>query len=536
MYDENFKDYINLYKNINSEEWVTLFEKNENKNYENDIFTFCALLDKNILEQDDYMKKFDWGFLTDSFGKATFGKRYFGGNGSLYFNDGETYENFEYLIALRSFEKYGEEVEINPKLIWYYNLVKINNKYINPINDDVIIKVSKYKIQVRREYLKDFLCAYDKVCVIVFDHRRFFNTEKNVNKFENISEKNLFITLSVSNDRGFNSKYNSFSSIIGKVIITPFKKPHHPDYKKYAEEDTFESFIIAYDEEEDENIEYTCDEHKLANYFGANPQAPHFLTPIYFDIKILDKYKNDPRNYTISDENIMYLSEWNIPFSINEENKVVVWLGDLGRLPYSEQKYWKVFNQKPRGNIEKNFFDRQVKGIWTDASRIDSKLIPTINRFNSLIYSKFGDVIFLPLSDTDKEIYNTFMIPTNISMPEYQSFLLKLSKIVAESINVKLIKKVMSEKYNSKDGGSVSQLGIFLKYVGIDKEGLICKSIKKAYNSRNKLAGHTASASEYNKVWGRDKDFKFNSIEDAKNLVENIVGSIEYSIMENESK
>lgn len=537
MYDIKFKDYIDLYKNIDSYEWITLFEKNENKNYENDIFTFCALLDKDMLGQENYMDKFDWGFSTDSFGKAVFGKTYSSGNENLYFNDGETYENFEYLIALRSFEKYGIEVEINPKLIWYYNLVKVNNNYINPINDEVIIKASKYKIEVRREYLKDFLCAYDKVCVVVFDHRRFFNSQSSINEeFKNISEKNLFINLSISNNRGFNSQYTSYSCIIGKVIIEPFKKPHHSDYKQYTEKDRFESFIVAYDEDEDEVIEYTCDENELANYFGANPQAPHFLTPIYFDIKILDKYKNDPRNYTISDSNIHYLDEWIIPFSINEENKVVAWLGDLGRLPYNEQKYWKAFNQKPKGNIEKKFFDRQIKGIHTGASRIDSKLVPTINRFNSLIYSKFGDVIFSFLSDTDKEIYKTFMIPTNFSMPEYQSFLLKLSKLVVESINIKLIKKVMGDKYDSTIGGSVLQLGVFLKYTGIDSNGAICKSIKKAYDSRNKLAGHKASASEYNKVWGRDKEFEFNSIEDARSLLGDIIGSIEYSIMENEGK
>lgn len=537
LYDVTFKDYMDLYRNINTCEWITLFEENEKKNYENDIFTFCALLDKDKINENDYMNKFDWGFSTTSFGRAGFGKSYSSDNEQVYFYDGEVDENFEYLIALRYFDKYNKSVEINPKFIWYYDLVNLNNNYVNPINDEIIIKTSECKIEVRREYLKDFLCAFQKVCIIAFDHRRYFNSLENIEeKFENVCENNLFLNLTISDERGFNSEYNSYSCIIGKVIVTPFKKPHHPDYKQYTENEKFESFIVAYDEEENDVIEYTCNEHELSNYFGANLQAPHFLTPIYFDIKVLDKYKNDPRNYTISDSNINYLNEWGIPFSINEESKVVVWLGDLGRLTYEEQKYWKAFNQKPKGCIEKKFFERQIKSVWTDASRIDSKLVPTLNRFNSLIFSKYGDVIFSVLSETDKEIYNTFMIPTNFSMPEYQSFLIKLSKLVAESINVKLIKKVMKDKYDASIGGSVLQLGGFLKYTGIDVNGAICTSIKRAYDSRNKLAGHTASASEYNKVWGRNKDFKFNSIEDSRLLLENIIGSIEYSIMENESK
>lgn len=36
---------------------------------ENDIFTFCALIDRDKVYDDNYMKKYDWEFATDSFGK-----------------------------------------------------------------------------------------------------------------------------------------------------------------------------------------------------------------------------------------------------------------------------------------------------------------------------------------------------------------------------------------------------------------------------------------------------------------------------------
>ena len=43
MYDYKFSDYIELYKNLNGEDWITLYEENTQRNWENDIFTFCAL-------------------------------------------------------------------------------------------------------------------------------------------------------------------------------------------------------------------------------------------------------------------------------------------------------------------------------------------------------------------------------------------------------------------------------------------------------------------------------------------------------------
>ena len=50
MYDILFKDYIDKYKNINHEDWIVLYDKNEVQNQENDIFTFCALIDRDKID------------------------------------------------------------------------------------------------------------------------------------------------------------------------------------------------------------------------------------------------------------------------------------------------------------------------------------------------------------------------------------------------------------------------------------------------------------------------------------------------------
>lgn len=535
MYDYKFNDYIELYKNLNSEDWITLYEENTQRNWENDIFTFCALTDKEYIDNTRYLENFEWEFAPDSFGKAGFGTYGTYENGEikeeLYFFDGVTHDNFEYLIALRTFEKYDKCVEINPKFVWYGNLVKGKEGYYNPISDELVIKVCERKIMVQREYLKDFLCAYQKVCVIACDHRRWFNSSNDVGEQNsNIKGKNVFLAYNISTCSGSSTGYGYCASIIGKTVIMPFKKPHHPDYKYFTEQEQYEDFIVDYDEDEDETVYYTCNGKELANFFGANPEAPHFLTPVYFKIQVLDRYKNDSRNYTITDSTINFLSEWSIPFNVNKENIVSVWLGDLGRIPYKEQQYWKAYNIPPKGGMDQKFIDRQLRNKWTDASRIEAKLVPTLNKLNAIISEKYGDVIFKVLSDADKEIYNTFMLPTNYSMPEYQSFLLKLCKLVSESINTSLIKKSMGENFDENVKGSVLQLGMFLEHIGIDKERKISSSIKKVQDSRNKLAGHSASLKEYNKVWGREKDEKINSIADARNLLENIISSIEYVI------
>lgn len=536
MIDYKFEDYISVYKNLNSAEWVTIYEHPKKKDLENDIFTFCALLENSKLDED-YLDYPEWNFSSDSFGCSGFDRILAQGKEQEIFYSGETYGEYEYLVALRHFEKYESTVEINPKLIWYKNLIKVEDGYRDPISDEIIIKVNSEKIEIQKSYLKDFLSAYKKLCVIVFDHRRYFYSndilispskkEKNEQFCFNIFTSSISYTIDES------KKINYLSRIFGKVIVTPFLKPRHHEFISLTKSEEFEEFIIGHDNE-DEEVLFTCDEGKLANYFGANPHAPYFLTPTYFKITVLDKYKNDPRNYKISDSNLSFLSKWSIPFSINEENTVVVWLGDLGRIPYEEQKYWRSFNITPKGGIEKNFYERQINAKWTEPSRLESKLVPTISEINSVIVKNYGDILFKPLSTADSQIYNTFMLPTNLSIPEYQSFLMKFNKILAESINTKLIEKIMGDNY-SKDLGSINKLGEFLKFIGFDQQGIISASIKKGYDSRNKLAGHSASFKEYNKIWKRTENAEFSSIEDATNLLRDVIGAMEYVLKESKN-
>lgn len=171
-----FEDYITNYENLNINEWTTLYEniKNTSNGIKHDIFAICALVNDNEKFIKKYLRDFRWGFSLDSFGHSYFehvSKNI--GNGKfedeIFFVPGNESEDFEYLVAYRSFNrKYAVQVEINPKLIWYNNLVKIGDNYIDPNNDEVIIKTCENKIEVLTKYLKDYLCAYNKICIITF--------------------------------------------------------------------------------------------------------------------------------------------------------------------------------------------------------------------------------------------------------------------------------------------------------------------------------------------------------------------------------
>ena len=521
--DHLFRDFVELYSAVNKSEWLTVFEENETKNYENDIFTFCAMINATDEEIKEYLSKYDWGFSQDSFGKATFNQ--YGDDEAVYIS-GERKDEFEYLVALRYFDKYPTAYEINPKFIWYGNLRHIGDEYRHPKTEEVMIRAKTHKVEVRTSYLKDFLAANKSRLSIVFDHRRYFKEDglKSKEEYDIYTGSNYYMCYALSKVESFSNlktSYDYCSSVIGKAIVSPYAKPRHEDYKYFYEEDKFETFVIGVDSDTGEEITFEYNASHLANNFGANPDSPHFLTKTFFDIKVLDKYKADPQNYEIQDSEIFYLRDWSIPFCINDEAKVVVWLGDLGRIPYKEQQYWKAFNEVPKGTMEEKFFARQILNTWTDASRPESQTIHLLDIANEYIMKQYEELLFLKLSDADSEIYKSFVLPTNYSIPEYQQFLMKICKLTAESINTKLFKRVMEEHYDGSKG-SIAQLDDFLKYIGIDSEGLVYSAIKKPYDSRNKLAGHRASMKEYNKIWKRSVDCEVNTINDAKSLLEDL--------------
>lgn len=51
-------------------------------------------------------------------------------------------------------------------------------------------------------------------------------------------------------------------------------------------DDHFPDFVIGYDDEGEE-LRHSCNPNALANYFGANPDAPNYLTPVFFRRDVL---------------------------------------------------------------------------------------------------------------------------------------------------------------------------------------------------------------------------------------------------------
>lgn len=521
-----FDKFLKRYQNPSLDEWTILFEqkKTETDEFSDDIFGFCALLNNDDKEIECYLKDFEWGFSPTSFGTSYFEKTSYFENGefkdNIEFVCGDKKDTFTYLIAYRTFnKKYKPQTEINPLLIWFGNLVKMGDDFYDPITDECVIKTTNNSVSVQTKYLRNFLASINKVCVLVYDHRRFGLADEKASRVQKPIVTKYSYTLYTFNKYSFKN-YNSSANIIGKSIIYPFTKCSHSSLE-YYEDKNFVEFIIDIDENTGDDVTFTCDESKLANYFGANPEAPHFLTPVFFNRAVLNKYKTDTKNYEINDGHIAYLDEWILPFTVNDENKVNVWLGDLGRIPYKEQLHWKQDNISPKGDVEQNFVNQQLNNIFVDSILPERWLFTLIRRVNNQAINQYSDCLFNELSQADKSLESAFILPVQNNIDEFKEFLIQFCKIIVESINTKLInskvidKSTLNDK-NEKPLGSVAQLAVFFDQENLTAGNVLCNILKSLYAARSKLSGHTASISSYNKALNREKSIVPNWDNDAK--------------------
>jgi hypothetical protein len=94
-----------------------------------------------------------------------------------------------------------------------------------------------------------------------------------------------------------------------------------------------------------------------------------FLTPVFFNKVALLKFTAWPgyslRMCSKSYGTIWKGDEYSIPFGINRNGHLIMWLGDLDKLPIDEQRYLRSENIPSDHDIGSEFYDGQIECIFT---------------------------------------------------------------------------------------------------------------------------------------------------------------------------
>lgn len=431
---EDFVQFID--KEHGEKNWVSLYKNISVEDESMDGSLYCSLVSKEA--SSAAMNEFGWDLMLGN-GRPSMCISSLKGQKVVTYISGKD-EEFIPLVIYREFDgRKDNYLEISEEFRLFHNLyydVK-NSKFIDfdDVGDEIdVVKMVEDEITVRRSYLHSFLAAKQMNLLLYFELTKHFTKSAN-EKGEVKSSRLSYVKYS---GESYAKGYTGFVRVLGKKLIlcSPMEDCGVWPFEKKK---NYEDFIIGGDI--DAPISFTSNPDLLANYFGANPNAPHYLTAVFFKKEVMLKYYNSSE-YEISDGYLTRRGAWQLRFDNNSSNHISVFLGDLGKnLPHKEQTYWKSYNIVPDGHqISEPNFKRSFLAQFCDSSNPEFIFKPRFEMLQKISVEKLGWPIFQPLKEKDTHFYASIRSLLTNEQAEFDSQVLALAKVTLDSINVKELK------------------------------------------------------------------------------------------------
>ncbi len=262
-------------------------------------------------------------------------------------------------------------------------------------------------------------------------------------------------------------EYNRIAQQFAEEILKPVlaQKFMQLTYEMSQPDEKVVSVSVA--EEEDENvydgqfadfkigvtstgkgIKYTCDPKSLANLFGANPDAPQYLTPVYFRTAVLDKYINEPSRYDVDSGCLRCKVNgsvlWSIPIDNHGADCVCIWLGDLGKIPFAQQLHFASQNIL-KGEVSETFFRSQIDAEFCDSTHPVAVFKSSYYKLRTVGWEELGWHLLLPLAEQDQHYMSSLKLLTHNEQKEFDEQVLALTKILIDSLNEKELHRLLPQ-------------------------------------------------------------------------------------------
>jgi hypothetical protein len=516
-----FKDWI-AKAEAQATDWIVV-ARSKKENDMTDLFTFSAMCREDDASVKTILSRADWEINTD-FGFPSFSAHYDdAGKTVINYNDGMETKldglQFRPFVFVREFHTYkAMTFELVQNFILYHEAFFVTEKSeFQRIDSDsgeiyTVAKLSQrdkeFVISVDAHHLKDYLAANKSCLVRYHDHRRWGKEEVKLasgsyERQDLVSEDTHF-ELTLRNDIHWDD-WKISSRLLGKDVVHPYDEPDksHTSFAMQKPEKQYVNFIVGVDNKGSEIVS-TCEEAKLSNYF-TDRKTPHFLTPVFFKREILAKYFAEPSRYKTNAGGVSCLDLWNIPIDITGENLVQVWLGDLGRIPYKEQLYWRVYNVRPKGTITKERFLVDFEAQWAQPTDPVYHFHVAFEEAQHAAKAIWGGPLFKPLIEQDEQLYETIHLPVTDEWNEFEGQVLGLAKITVDSLNVDVLSRESGATIdNEKIKGSLGLLEAYLIKEGIaeDVRQSVLSPLHAVQTVRSSLVAHRKS-SEFEDVLKR---------------------------------
>lgn len=489
---------------------------------------------EKILDSSEWNTRFNFGEPYFYYGEDGEDKINVFGNEELYGIE------FEPFVFYRTFHGlYLPEIEIIQNFINFYNLYFVKNENTfkaldNEMEEHNVLQIKKeekhMEIKVNTRYLRNYLTAREMILIRNHDHRRFskemINSLKEEERldFSYTEPLNYNFSVWVKNHKSF-TEMNSMSRLLGKDIIKPYKKINHSliwfSDGFWEPIKQFCNFIIGIDEN-GENIKETCNEAELSNYY-ADTGKPHFLTPVFFDRKVLKKYYDLPSKYFVGARSVSCLNYWVLPTDENKKGLIYAWLGDLGRIPFKEQQHWRQYNVLPEGGITEHIIKTDFLAEPADTDAPMFLFWKAYNRANEHCSNNHDFSLFKELSNSDSHCCDSLHVPVSNEQMEFDEMILYLAKVLNDSLNKSELDKILG----SKEDASINSLENFIKSKINEQDAIdIVKPFRIIQSLRSSGSAHIKGKGYFKNISKADLE-KLSNIKRFIVILENITDSLE---------
>lgn len=194
-------------------------------------------------------------------------------------------------------------------------------------------------------------------------------------------------------------------------------------------------------------------------------QNDGFLTPVYFNLEVLNKYTQHPdydlKLMSSTYGSLCYKEDWSISFGVNRNNKVIMWLGDIDGLPDKEKYYLLSENTPPEFEIHSEFYNAQICVQWSEGA-IENKVFENREQLSCLMQKKYGLKLF-KLEGEISKVINDLQKPVFWENKHVAPVIESLNRIFVESLCEDNIRKIIIENHPGSEVKGMKGLKLFSK-------------------------------------------------------------------------
>lgn len=349
------------------------------------------------------------------------------------------------------------------------------------------IQIEDDCIRVRTPILRRYQAAKQMDLLLFIDSVQYVDGFSEADEFVSLHEDDHVINGDTAISLGLGDLGGRvFSRLLATRVLPPPPQGESGIWPWEIEEE-YPEFVIG-ETSTGKSITSTCDPDQLGNYFGANPDSPHYLTPVFFRREVLQRYYDDPFCH-VSDGRLSCGNLWGVQIDNHGASFVTVFLGDVGRdIPASHRDHWKAHNIVPTGKMSETNFQRSFLNQSVSSPNVEHGFKSAYMRLQEAWKEKYGSGLFREPKGSDVHALNRLRIPLNETDAEFETQLLLLCKLLVDLLNEKDLVKGL-EKISDEKG--ISKLNRRLKHVGYPEADRDIAFMRRLQELRSKVAAHT---------------------------------------------